>query len=60
MNQLRKAWRVLRDQGVHFVIQKVVVRIFPHVLTRPPLLHREDALAVDWRTPGAWASPPRN
>ncbi len=58
MNQLRKAWRVLRDQGVHFVIQKVVVRIFPHVLTRPPLLHREDALAVDWRTPGAWASAP--
>lgn len=58
MNQLRRAWRVLRDQGAHFVVQKVVVRIFPHVLARPSALHVEDALAVDWRTPGAWASAP--
>ena len=58
MKQLRGAWRVLRDQGVHFVVQKVVVRVFPHVLARPSALHLEDALAVDWRTPGPWASEP--
>jgi glycosyltransferase involved in cell wall biosynthesis len=58
VNQLRRAWRVLRDQGAHFVVQKVVVRVFPHVLARPSALHLEDALAVDWRTPRAWASAP--
>lgn len=58
MKQFRRAWRVLRDQGVYFVVQKVVVRVFPHVLSRPSALHLEDALAVDWRTPGPWASEP--
>lgn len=42
---------MLREQGPHFVIQKIVVRLFPHVLTQPSPLHYEDALAVDWRTP---------
>lgn len=51
MNQIRRAWRVLREQGVHFVVQKLVVRMFPHVLARPSALHYEDALAVDWRGP---------
>jgi hypothetical protein len=48
---LGRAWRVLRQQGVYYVVQKLVVRLFPHVLARPSSLHYEDALAVDWRTP---------
>lgn len=40
---------MFREQGAHFVIQKLVVRLFPHVLARPSALHYDDALAVDWR-----------
>jgi len=45
----------LRGQGLHFVVQKAVLRLFPHALERPSLVFRDDALAVDWRIqkPGA-------
>lgn len=42
---------MFREQGAHFVIQKLVVRIFPHALARPSALHYDDAVAVDWRAP---------
>jgi hypothetical protein len=51
MRLFGRAWKVLRAQGLYYVIQKIVVRIFPHVLARPSSLKYEDALAVDWRTP---------
>jgi hypothetical protein len=59
MRLLGRAWRVLRAQGLYYVIQKIVVRIFPHVLARPSSLKYEDALAVDWRTPHPSISDPR-
>ena len=49
---------MLREQGAHFVIQKLVVRLFPHVLARPSALHYADALEVDWREPHPSASNP--
>lgn len=49
MRQLRRVWRVLREQGPHFVVQKIVLRMFPYVRNQPSALHYSDALAVDWR-----------
>ncbi|MCJ7827353.1 MAG: glycosyltransferase family 1 protein [Demequinaceae bacterium] len=50
MSTFRRAWQVFRKQGIPTVIQKAVVRVFPFVLAKPPLVEYEDVLAVDWRS----------
>jgi hypothetical protein len=59
MSAIRRGWEVFRKNGIRTVIQKVVVKIFPFVLHRPSLVHYDDVLAVDWRTPHPWVSQPR-
>jgi O-antigen biosynthesis protein len=59
VKSLRRAWQVLRKQGMRAVVQKAVVRAFPFVLSRPTLVDYDDVLAVDWRTPHRWVSEPR-
>jgi hypothetical protein len=36
---------------LYFVIQKAVLRLFPHARDRPSLVFHDDASLVDWRTP---------
>ena len=50
---LRRAWNTLRGQGLRLVIQKAALRLYPLALAKESLVHGEDALAVDWRTPKA-------
>lgn len=51
MKIVRRAWNTLRGQGLYFVMQKAVLRLFPHARDRPSLVFHDDALEVDWRTP---------
>lgn len=59
MSAIERAWQVFRKNGLRTVIQKLVVKTFPFVLDRPSLVHYDDVLAVDWRTPHPWVSTPR-
>ena len=51
MKLMRRAWQVLRKQGIYSAFQKTVHRLVPSVVTRPTLVDYRDALEVDWRSP---------
>jgi glycosyltransferase involved in cell wall biosynthesis len=56
---LGRAWAVFRAQGLRYVIEKIVLRIFPFIRARPSALGYDDALAVDWRVPHPAIAEPR-
>lgn len=57
MNQVRRAWYVLRQQGVKALAARVAVRFYPRVLDRSSLVSREDTITADWRTPKPGLAP---
>jgi glycosyltransferase involved in cell wall biosynthesis len=56
---IRKAWRVLREQGVRAVIKRAGVRLFGNDAVRRVLVRYEDARDVDWTKPHPAVSDPR-
>jgi glycosyltransferase involved in cell wall biosynthesis len=56
---IRKAWRVLREQGVRAVIKRTGARLFGNDSIRRALVRYDDARDVDWTTPHPALTDPR-
>jgi hypothetical protein len=56
---VKRAWQVLRTEGVRSLLHKVAVSVFPTTRIPPSLVEYVDAIAVDWRAPHHWVTQPR-
>ena len=59
MRIVRRAIEIARKQGIANAVAKTVLYLVPSAAIMPSPVSRDDAVAVDWRSPGRWSTAPR-